>query len=167
MGRLMRQGLVQAIHHARYRKAFQRLLVDQPLRRNVLADLALESEAHLVLTTRVARAIDASARDKREAAFARLATAVGRRCVSKRAPSRRARPSPRSSTARSPAEPRFDSERSLPTDPIRSATHLGTRAEIPIEVPRRSHHRLGRLGNFVCGGATATTVCVGISHSGR
>jgi putative acyl-CoA dehydrogenase len=83
---LMRQGLVQAIHHARHRRAFGRLLVDQPLMRNVLADLALESEAHLVLTSRVARAVDASARDPQDAAFARIATAIGKYWVCKRAP---------------------------------------------------------------------------------
>jgi putative acyl-CoA dehydrogenase len=56
---LMRAALVQAIHHARHRAAFGRLLVDQPLMRNVLADLALESEAATVLFMRLARAFDA------------------------------------------------------------------------------------------------------------
>ncbi len=87
---LMRQALVQAIHHARHRKAFGKLLVEQPLMQNVLADLALESEAHAVLTARVSRAVDASARDGKnsasEAAFARIATAVGKYWVCKRAP---------------------------------------------------------------------------------
>lgn len=81
---LMRQALVQAIHHARHRRAFGKLLVDQPLMRNVLADLALESEAHTVLTARVARAVDASPRDPQEAAFVRMATAVGKYWVCKR-----------------------------------------------------------------------------------
>ncbi|MBX7097099.1 MAG: isovaleryl-CoA dehydrogenase [Myxococcaceae bacterium] len=82
---IMRQALVHAIHHARHRKAFGKLLVDQPLMRNVLADLALESEAHLAITARVARAVDASHRDESEAAFCRLATAVGKFWVCKRA----------------------------------------------------------------------------------
>ena len=83
---IMRQALVQAIHHARHRRAFGKLLVDQPLMRNVLADLALESEAAVALSLRVARAIDASPRDAREAAFARIATAIGKYFVSKRCP---------------------------------------------------------------------------------
>ncbi|QRK06665.1 isovaleryl-CoA dehydrogenase [Archangium violaceum] len=82
----MRQALVQAIHHARYRKAFGKRLIDQPLMLNVLADLALESEAHTALTARVARAVDASHRDAREAAFGRIATAIGKYWVCKRAP---------------------------------------------------------------------------------
>ncbi|HWX12995.1 MAG TPA: isovaleryl-CoA dehydrogenase [Trinickia sp.] len=56
---LMRAALVQAVHHARHRVAFGRLLADQPLMRNVLADLALESEAATVLFMRLARAFDA------------------------------------------------------------------------------------------------------------
>ncbi len=83
---IMRQALVQAIHHARHRKAFGKLLIDQPLMQNVLADLALESEAALAFTFRVARAVDASARDAKEAAFARIATAIGKYWVCKRCP---------------------------------------------------------------------------------
>ncbi|RKP49417.1 isovaleryl-CoA dehydrogenase [Trinickia fusca] len=56
---LMRAALVQAIHHTRHRTAFGRLLVEQPLMRNVLADLALESEAATLLFMRLARAFDA------------------------------------------------------------------------------------------------------------
>ncbi len=82
---LMRQALVQALHHARHRRAFGRLLVDQPLMRNVLADLALESEAATALAMRVARAIDASPRDPAEAALARVVTALGKYWVCKRA----------------------------------------------------------------------------------
>ena len=59
----MRQALVQALHHARHREAFGKRLIDQPLMRNVLADLALESEAATALTLRVARAVDAAPRD--------------------------------------------------------------------------------------------------------
>jgi putative acyl-CoA dehydrogenase len=83
---IMRQALVQAIHHARHRRAFGKRLVEQPLMRNVLADLALESEAAVALSLRVARAIDASARDAHEAAFARIATAIGKYFVCKRCP---------------------------------------------------------------------------------
>jgi putative acyl-CoA dehydrogenase len=83
---LMRQALVQALHHARHRHAFGKALVDQPLMRNVLADLALESEAATALAMRVARAVDATPRDPGEAAFARLATALGKYWVCKRAP---------------------------------------------------------------------------------
>jgi putative acyl-CoA dehydrogenase len=83
---LMRQALVQALHHARHRSAFGQPLVQQPLMRNVLADLALESEAATALAMRVARAIDASGSDPSEAAFARLATALGKYWGCKRAP---------------------------------------------------------------------------------
>ena len=84
---LMRQALVQAIHHARHRKAFGRLLVDQPLMQNVLADLALESEAATMLMMRLARAFDARQEDAGERGFARLATAAAKYWVSKRGPS--------------------------------------------------------------------------------
>lgn len=83
---IMRQALVQAIHHTRQRSAFGRLLADQPLMQNVLADLALESEASVALAMRVARAVDAAQRDPGEAAFARIATAIGKYWVCKRAP---------------------------------------------------------------------------------
>jgi putative acyl-CoA dehydrogenase len=82
----MRRALVEAIHHARHRRAFGKLLVDQPLMRNVLADLAIESEAATAFSMRVARAVDASARDAQEAAFARIATAIGKYWICKRAP---------------------------------------------------------------------------------
>jgi putative acyl-CoA dehydrogenase len=81
---LMRQALVQALHHARHRRAFGKLLVEQPLMRNVLADLALESEAATALTFRVARAVDASSRSDSEAALARVVTALGKYWVCKR-----------------------------------------------------------------------------------
>ncbi|HEX5371913.1 MAG TPA: isovaleryl-CoA dehydrogenase [Aquabacterium sp.] len=83
---LMRQATVQALHHTAQRSAFGRKLVDQPLMRNVLADLALESEAAVALAMRVARAVDASPRDPQEAALARLITAVGKYWVCKRTP---------------------------------------------------------------------------------
>jgi putative acyl-CoA dehydrogenase len=83
---IMRQALVQAVHYARHRSAFGKALVDQPLMRNVLADLALESEAATALALRVARAVDGSARDPKEAALARIITAVGKYWVCKRCP---------------------------------------------------------------------------------
>ena len=83
---LVRQAVVQAIHHAEHRSAFGKRLVEQPLMKNVLADLALECEAATALTLRVARAVDASGRDAGEAAFARLATAVGKYWICKRCP---------------------------------------------------------------------------------
>jgi putative acyl-CoA dehydrogenase len=83
---LMRQALVQALHHARHRRAFGRRLTEQPLMRNVLADLALESEAATALMLRLARAFDAAPADEAERAFARIATAVGKYWVCKRAP---------------------------------------------------------------------------------
>jgi putative acyl-CoA dehydrogenase len=55
---LMRAALVQAIHHVRHRSAFGRLLADQPLMQNVLADLAIESEAATLIMMRLARAFD-------------------------------------------------------------------------------------------------------------
>ncbi|MFC3715202.1 isovaleryl-CoA dehydrogenase [Luteimonas soli] len=82
----MRMALAQAMHHASHRSAFGKRLVEQPLMRNVLADLAIESEAALALSMRVARAVDASPNDAREAAFARIATAIGKYWICKRAP---------------------------------------------------------------------------------
>lgn len=84
---LMRQATVQAIHHTQHRKTFGKFLIEQPLMQNVLADLTLESEAAIALTLRVARAVDASPRDAGEAAFARIATAIGKYWICKRAPS--------------------------------------------------------------------------------
>jgi putative acyl-CoA dehydrogenase len=82
----MRQALVQALHHARHREAFGRKLVDQPLMRNVLADLALESEAATAFALRLAGAVDRASTESHEAAFARIATAIGKYWICKRAP---------------------------------------------------------------------------------
>jgi len=82
----MRMALAQAIHHARHRSTFGKALVEHALMRNVLADLALESEAALAFSLRVARAVDAAPRDAAEAAFARIATAIGKYWLCKRAP---------------------------------------------------------------------------------
>lgn len=81
----MRQAVAQALHHAHYRYAFGARLADQPLMRNLLADLALESEAALQLALRLARALDRPD-DAQERALFRLATPVGKYWVCKRAP---------------------------------------------------------------------------------
>ena len=78
----MRAGVAAASWHAAHRTAFGKVLSDQPLMRNVLADLAVESEAATVLAMRLARAYDES-----DTAFKRLATAVGKYWVCKRLPS--------------------------------------------------------------------------------
>ncbi|MFL6194247.1 MAG: isovaleryl-CoA dehydrogenase [Thermoanaerobaculia bacterium] len=78
----MRWGTARAIHHARHRRAFGKLLIDQPLMRNVLADLALESEAATTAMMRLARAYDSEA----DLPFRRLATAVLKYWICKRAP---------------------------------------------------------------------------------
>lgn len=83
---LMRQALVQALNHVSQRHAFGHVLIEQPLMRNVLADLALESEAAVAFTMRIARAVDASPNDPQEAAFARIATAIGKYWICKRTP---------------------------------------------------------------------------------
>jgi putative acyl-CoA dehydrogenase len=80
---LMRQAVVQAMHHSRHRAAFGHLLSDQPLMQNVLADLCLESEAATVLAMRLARAYDAP--QESEAGFRRIATAVAKYWTCKRA----------------------------------------------------------------------------------
>jgi putative acyl-CoA dehydrogenase len=82
----MRQAVEHATHHAAHRFAFGKLLADQPLMRNVLADLCLESEAATVTAMRLARAYDRRAEDPAEAAFARVATAIAKYWVCKRGP---------------------------------------------------------------------------------
>jgi putative acyl-CoA dehydrogenase len=83
----MRSAAVAAAHHCRYRSAFGRLLIDQPAMANVLADLAVESEAATVVAFRLAGATDRAARgSESEAAFRRLALAATKYWVCKRAP---------------------------------------------------------------------------------
>jgi putative acyl-CoA dehydrogenase len=83
----MRSALTQAMHHARHRSAFGKKLVDQPLMRNVLADLAVESEAATTAMMRLAGANDRAIRgDEGEAALRRIALAVTKYHVCKRAP---------------------------------------------------------------------------------
>jgi putative acyl-CoA dehydrogenase len=81
---LMRQALAQAVHHARFRTAFQKKLIDQPLMTNVLADLALESEAATVLTMRLARAYDES--DEAALIYRRAVTPAAKFWICKRTP---------------------------------------------------------------------------------
>ncbi|GAA3507188.1 acyl-CoA dehydrogenase family protein [Streptomyces showdoensis] len=83
----MRQGLVQAVHHATHRSAFGARLVDQPLMTNVLADLAVEAEAATVAAMRLAGAVDrAAAGHAEEEQLRRLGLAVTKYWVCKRAP---------------------------------------------------------------------------------
>nr|WP_158987093.1 acyl-CoA dehydrogenase family protein [Lysobacter panacisoli] len=82
----MRMALAQALHHTHHRIAFGKRLSDHALMRNVLADLAVEAEAAIVFAMRVARAVDRAPYDSQEAAFARIATAIGKYWVCKRAP---------------------------------------------------------------------------------
>jgi putative acyl-CoA dehydrogenase len=82
----MRMALAQAVHHCRYRSVFQKHLYDQPMMRTVLADLALEVEAAVALTLRLARAFDRAGTDAREAAYARLVTPAAKYWVCKTAP---------------------------------------------------------------------------------
>ncbi|HKE82021.1 MAG TPA: acyl-CoA dehydrogenase family protein [Solirubrobacteraceae bacterium] len=82
----MRAAVAQATWHAAHRSAFGKRLIDQPLMLNVLADLAIESEAATVVAMRLARAYDEAAIDPRADAFKRVATAVSKYHVCKRAP---------------------------------------------------------------------------------
>ena len=77
----MHHGVAQAIHHARHRSAFGKLLIEQPAMQNVLADLAIEAEAATAAAMRIARAYDEG-----DTAFKRLATAVLKYWVCKRGP---------------------------------------------------------------------------------
>jgi len=84
---LMRRALAEAVHHTRNRSAFGRLLTEQPLMRNVLCDLAVESEAAMALGMRCARAFDESeppASSEQARALRRVATAIGKYWVCKR-----------------------------------------------------------------------------------
>lgn len=82
----MRQGLSRAIHHAQHRKAFGAYLIDQPLMRNVLADLAVEAEAATMVAMRMAGATDAANRgDERQTMLRRIGLAAAKYWVCKRA----------------------------------------------------------------------------------
>jgi putative acyl-CoA dehydrogenase len=84
---LMRMALAQAVHHTRHRLAFQKKLIDQPLMRTVLADMALDVEGALAAVMRLCRSFDQAAADPQEAARARLLTPVIKYWVCKIAPS--------------------------------------------------------------------------------
>jgi putative acyl-CoA dehydrogenase len=81
---LLRRAVAEATHHAAHRVAFGRPLIDQPLMRNVLADLCLESEASTHTAMRLARAVDEAGSSEEAALFKRLAVAVGKYWVCKR-----------------------------------------------------------------------------------
>lgn len=83
---IMRAALCHALHHARGRMAFGRPLADQPLMRNVLADLALESEAATAFALRLARCFD-EGDDPAQALLGRILTAAGKYWICKRGPS--------------------------------------------------------------------------------
>jgi len=84
----IRNATVRAVHHARHRSAFGATLVDQPLMRNVLSDLIIESEAATTVMMRLAGATDKAARgDAQETELRRIALAVTKYWVCKRAPS--------------------------------------------------------------------------------
>jgi putative acyl-CoA dehydrogenase len=84
----MRAGVAQAIHHASYRSTFGKTLVEHPLMQNVLADLAVESEAATVSSLRLARAYDeAVAGDEQAETFKRVSNAVLKYWICKRGPS--------------------------------------------------------------------------------
>lgn len=83
---LMRQALVQALHYGRGRRTFQMPLASQPLMQNVLADLAIESEAAMVLTMRIARAVDEAPTDPIAAKLQRVGPPLVKYFVCKTAP---------------------------------------------------------------------------------
>ena len=83
---MMRGALNQALHHCAHRSAFGRPLIAQPLMQNVLADLALETEAATLLAMRLARALDRSAHDPQEQSLARILIPVAKYWLAKRSP---------------------------------------------------------------------------------
>ncbi len=83
---MMRAGLNEAIHHARHRAAFGKRLEEHALMSQVLADLALETEAAMLLAFRLAQAFDASAADAAERALQRILTPIAKYWLCKRLP---------------------------------------------------------------------------------
>jgi putative acyl-CoA dehydrogenase len=83
---LMRQALSQAVHHTSNRRAFQRSLIDLPTMRNVVADLAVESEGLMWMSMRLAAALDRSAANPADALLSRICTPVAKYWACKRAP---------------------------------------------------------------------------------
>jgi putative acyl-CoA dehydrogenase len=82
---ILRAAYVQALHHTRHRSAFGRLLADQPLMRNVLADLALESEAATLLMMELGHAFEHADSDPLAAAWKRVVTPAAKFWICKRA----------------------------------------------------------------------------------
>jgi putative acyl-CoA dehydrogenase len=82
---LMRKAVAEALHHATHRAAFGRALIDQPLMRNVLADLCVESEGATALMMRLARSYDRQDDRTLEGPYRRIATAIAKYWVTKRA----------------------------------------------------------------------------------
>ena len=83
---MMRAGLARALHNARHRSVFQKKLVDQPMMRSLLADMALEVEGALAAVMRLCRSFDLAASDPAEAARARLLTPAIKYWICKTAP---------------------------------------------------------------------------------
>lgn len=85
----MRQAVAQALHHTKGRSVFGANLHDQPLMKNVLADLVIESEAALAISMRIAHALDSKPEDENfthDESFSRIATAIGKYWICKRTP---------------------------------------------------------------------------------
>jgi putative acyl-CoA dehydrogenase len=83
---MMRAALNQALHHAVHRRAFGKRLSEHPLMQNVLADLALETEAATLFAFRLARAFDRAGEDAREQVLARVMTPIAKYWLCKRLP---------------------------------------------------------------------------------
>jgi putative acyl-CoA dehydrogenase len=83
---LIRQALSQAIHHTHNRRAFQRSLIDLPIMENVVADLAVESEALMWMSMRLSSALDSSNGSPSELLLSRICTPVAKYWACKRAP---------------------------------------------------------------------------------
>tara|TARA_R110001592_G_scaffold93168_1_gene270747 strand:+ start:5184 stop:6881 length:1698 start_codon:yes stop_codon:yes gene_type:complete len=83
---LMRQSVAQITHHCQSRFAFGKVLNQQPLMQNVLADLILESEASTALSMRLARSLDMSEHNEQEKNLVRIGTAIGKYWICKRTP---------------------------------------------------------------------------------
>jgi putative acyl-CoA dehydrogenase len=81
----LRRAIAESINHCQHRKAFGKLLIEQPLMKNLLADLALESEAATALGFRLARGFDESEFSEQARLFTRAATAIGKFWNCKRA----------------------------------------------------------------------------------
>ncbi len=83
---MMRAALHQALHHCAHRVAFGRTLIEQPLMQNVLADLAIESEAAMLIAFRLARAFDRMGHDEQERRLTRIITPIAKYWLCKRLP---------------------------------------------------------------------------------